>query len=224
MASTTSDSHGLLSSSAALASAFPDDHTLFPPSTSSTFLVDQGAASCFHHPTDYSFRDAAAQDPSAPTAARKQTRKRPRPSRRPPTTVLTTEASNFRAMVQEFTGFPVAPTFAAPQHLRPGGVLVDTAWTRYHFKLPFPAPSQTYPPTGTTINTNSTSSLVLNALAMFTKNNGVTSAAASAASTLSSGSDLYRSYGPVVLRGAGRGGRPDGASRLWSTLTSLARR
>ncbi|CAN0920033.1 hypothetical protein LINGRAHAP2_LOCUS31799 [Linum grandiflorum] len=40
-------------------------------------------------------------------------KKRTRASRRAPTTVLTTDTSNFRAMVQEFTGIP-APPFSAP--------------------------------------------------------------------------------------------------------------
>ncbi|KAE9587753.1 hypothetical protein Lalb_Chr23g0277301 [Lupinus albus] len=39
-------------------------------------------------------------------------KKRSRASRRAPTTVLTTDTTNFRAMVQEFTGIP-APTFTS---------------------------------------------------------------------------------------------------------------
>ncbi|XP_047340596.1 probable serine/threonine-protein kinase mkcB [Impatiens glandulifera] len=42
----------------------------------------------------------------------KTSRKRTRASRRAPTTVLTTDTSNFRQMVQEFTGIP-APPFSA---------------------------------------------------------------------------------------------------------------
>ncbi|EMS46854.1 hypothetical protein TRIUR3_13239 [Triticum urartu] len=44
----------------------------------------------------------------------KPPKKRPRASRRPPTTVLTTDTSNFRAMVQEFTGFPAPPFAVGP--------------------------------------------------------------------------------------------------------------
>lgn len=40
-------------------------------------------------------------------------KKRSRASRRAPTTVLTTDTSNFRAMVQEFTGIPAPPFTAA---------------------------------------------------------------------------------------------------------------
>ncbi|KAB2628982.1 flocculation protein FLO11-like [Pyrus ussuriensis x Pyrus communis] len=46
------------------------------------------------------------------TVATRNTKKRTRASRRAPTTVLTTDTSNFRAMVQEFTGIP-APPFSA---------------------------------------------------------------------------------------------------------------
>ncbi|KZV49761.1 VQ motif-containing protein [Dorcoceras hygrometricum] len=41
--------------------------------------------------------------------AARNTKKRSRASRRAPTTVLTTDTSNFRAMVQEFTGIPAPP-------------------------------------------------------------------------------------------------------------------
>ncbi|XP_019182484.1 PREDICTED: uncharacterized protein LOC109177551 [Ipomoea nil] len=59
-------------------------------------------------------------------------KKRARASRRAPTTVLTTDTSNFRAMVQEFTGIPSPPftslpfsrtrldTLAAPSAMRSG--------------------------------------------------------------------------------------------------------
>ncbi|XP_057749167.1 uncharacterized protein LOC130968102 [Arachis stenosperma] len=42
-------------------------------------------------------------------AVRTNPKKRSRASRRAPTTVLTTDTSNFRAMVQEFTGIPAPP-------------------------------------------------------------------------------------------------------------------
>ncbi|EEF48489.1 rho GTPase-activating protein gacF [Ricinus communis] len=41
-------------------------------------------------------------------------KKRTRASRRAPTTVLTTDTSNFRAMVQEFTGIPAPPFSGSP--------------------------------------------------------------------------------------------------------------
>ncbi|XP_073147690.1 uncharacterized protein [Henckelia pumila] len=51
---------------------------------------------------------ASAAENRNPAAAR-NTKKRSRASRRAPTTVLTTDTSNFRAMVQEFTGIPAPP-------------------------------------------------------------------------------------------------------------------
>ncbi|XP_038877523.1 uncharacterized protein LOC120069779 [Benincasa hispida] len=48
----------------------------------------------------------------------RNTKKRPRASRRAPTTVLTTDTTNFRAMVQEFTGIP-APPFTASSSSSP---------------------------------------------------------------------------------------------------------
>ncbi|KAH7683819.1 VQ domain-containing protein [Dioscorea alata] len=47
--------------------------------------------------------------PLQPDPPSRVSKKRSRASRRAPTTVLTTDTSNFRAMVQEFTGIPTAP-------------------------------------------------------------------------------------------------------------------
>ncbi|KAG6517164.1 hypothetical protein ZIOFF_020544 [Zingiber officinale] len=52
---------------------------------------------------------SAPSQPPPPRGAKKRTRA----SRRAPTTVINTEASNFRAMVQQFTGFPTPPFAAA---------------------------------------------------------------------------------------------------------------
>jgi hypothetical protein len=65
-------------------------------------------------------------------------RKRTRASRRAPTTVLTTDTSNFRAMVQEFTGIP-SPPFGAGVGV--GGLGGPTASLRTRFDHIFPAPS-----------------------------------------------------------------------------------
>lgn len=48
----------------------------------------------------------------------KNPKKRTRASRRAPTTVLTTDTTNFRQMVQEFTGIPTAPFSASPYSRR----------------------------------------------------------------------------------------------------------
>ncbi|EHA8590452.1 putative serine-rich protein C215.13-like [Cocos nucifera] len=52
--------------------------------------------------------------PAPPASTPRGSKKRSRASRRAPTTVLATDASNFRAMVQEFTGFPAAPFISSP--------------------------------------------------------------------------------------------------------------
>lgn len=85
-------------------------------------------ANCTHHdgPLSYSITNnqqhqqqqpipvATQGPPTAPTNAgsSRNPKKRSRASRRAPTTVLTTDTSNFRQMVQEFTGIP-APPFTA---------------------------------------------------------------------------------------------------------------
>ncbi|MQM21816.1 hypothetical protein Taro_054861 [Colocasia esculenta] len=74
-------------------------------------------------PSSLSQRPSVApfeQSPSGAAAAAppRGSKKRSRASRRAPTTVLTTDTSNFRAMVQEFTGFP-SPPFPSPVFVRP---------------------------------------------------------------------------------------------------------
>ncbi|GLT37217.1 hypothetical protein SLA2020_115490 [Shorea laevis] len=59
----------------------------------------------------------AASQPDRITAPVKNPKKRTRASRRAPTTVLTTDTSNFRAMVQEFTGIP-SPPFSGSAYSR----------------------------------------------------------------------------------------------------------
>ncbi|CAA6664408.1 unnamed protein product [Spirodela intermedia] len=59
---------------------------------------------------------SAAAAAAIPPASSRGSKKRSRASRRVPITVLTTDTSNFRAMVQEFTGGP-SPSFFPP--LRP---------------------------------------------------------------------------------------------------------
>ncbi|XP_062178440.1 uncharacterized protein LOC133883218 [Phragmites australis] len=61
----------------------------------------------------------------------KPARRRPRASRRAPVTLLNTDTSNFRAMVQQFTGIPAPPagTFAGA----PGGVPIINFANDYGF-------------------------------------------------------------------------------------------
>ncbi|WOK92165.1 hypothetical protein Cni_G00856 [Canna indica] len=63
-------------------------------------------SSDFRAPTNIA---AAAVNSLDPASTPRSTKKRTRSSRRAPTRVLTTNTSNFRAMVQQFTGVPSSP-------------------------------------------------------------------------------------------------------------------
>ncbi|PWZ27398.1 hypothetical protein Zm00014a_040544 [Zea mays] len=69
------------------------------------------------HGSMTAYQADAAPVKLAAAAPPRGSRKRARASRRAPTTVLTTDTSNFRAMVQEFTGIP-APPFAGAASAR----------------------------------------------------------------------------------------------------------
>ncbi|KAG8056567.1 hypothetical protein GUJ93_ZPchr0002g26211 [Zizania palustris] len=98
------------------------------PSSSSP-PVAQGDGSMGAGANQQADPSAAAQGAPPPRGSRKRTRA----SRRAPTTVLTTDTSNFRAMVQEFTGIP-SPPFVA------GGVAPASS-LRTRFDHLFPSPS-----------------------------------------------------------------------------------
>ncbi|XP_010059990.2 uncharacterized protein LOC104447935 [Eucalyptus grandis] len=94
-----------------------------PSSSSQGMLLAQGASQGQPYPASSSSSLQAQLVHEAPRLGRddrakpaRNPRKRTRASRRAPTTVLTTDTTNFRAMVQEFTGFP-APPFSGPRKL-----------------------------------------------------------------------------------------------------------
>lgn len=63
----------------------------------------------------------------------KPIRRRSRASRRTPTTLLNTDTSNFRAMVQQFTGAPSAPDmFGSPVPVNPNGLMLAPSQSLYH--------------------------------------------------------------------------------------------
>ncbi|KAE8656092.1 Tetratricopeptide repeat-containing protein, putative isoform 1 [Hibiscus syriacus] len=64
------------------------------------------------------------------TSAVKNPKKRTRASRRAPTTVLSTDTTNFRAMVQEFTGIP-APPFAGSSYSRRLDLFISGSASRF---------------------------------------------------------------------------------------------
>lgn len=78
------------------------DNIMMNSSSSSPFMPS------FQPPPSSSCTPTLAPPPPQNQAAR-ASKKRSRASRRAPTTVLTTDTTNFRAMVQEFTGIPAPP-------------------------------------------------------------------------------------------------------------------
>ncbi|XP_031492924.1 uncharacterized protein LOC116259312 [Nymphaea colorata] len=86
---------------AALSSSSPS------PFVGATTPINSGAVQPSEAGSMYQ-RTAGEAVGSAPPAA-KSGKKRSRASRRAPTTVLTTDTTNFRQMVQEFTGIPAPP-------------------------------------------------------------------------------------------------------------------
>uniref|UniRef100_A0ACD5WYX9 Uncharacterized protein n=1 Tax=Avena sativa TaxID=4498 RepID=A0ACD5WYX9_AVESA len=217
MASTTSDS---LPSSPSLPGTGTDQefssvdhHSLFLPSSSpASIYLDHDSS--FHglfpssSPTRMCPTSAPAPPPHPPVPS-KPPKKRPRASRRPPTTVLTTDTSNFRAMVQEFTGFP-APPFAAgpPPSVRPrllGGAsaygpsfLLRPSPLKYpqHNPALLPSMATCTTTTATLANAATTSgggNSLMDALALFARSNAMPSAATAA--TTASGSGAADQYG-----------------------------
>jgi len=103
----------------------PDLNNLLPISSSSSLLQNQimnqynnnasfQLATNFHTMNDQT-HNSASNNISAQVGNRNP-KKRSRASRRAPTTVLTTDTTNFRAMVQEFTGIPELPPFITSHH------------------------------------------------------------------------------------------------------------
>ncbi|KAA8546829.1 hypothetical protein F0562_003247 [Nyssa sinensis] len=100
---------------------------LAPPSSAQRFFSAQGQSCALltsssptipfppmtENPTPRASSSSATSDQSHSHAVRNP-KKRSRASRRAPTTVLTTDTTNFRAMVQEFTGIPAPPFTSSP--------------------------------------------------------------------------------------------------------------
>ncbi|KAK2990803.1 hypothetical protein RJ640_008943 [Escallonia rubra] len=127
---------------------------------------------------------SAAPDQSSHSAPRNP-KKRSRASRRAPTTVLTTDTTNFRAMVQEFTGIPAPPftssspfprgrfdLFGTPSTIR-SSPLVDTSQPPYNLLRPF---AQKLQPQQPFVSSPLSSSL---ADAMASNTNGISSGTSS---------------------------------------------
>ncbi|XP_028771832.1 putative protein TPRXL [Neltuma alba] len=87
------------------------------PAVSSSSAAKQSALSTDPSLQLRSLHGDNARVSAPPANAVRNPKKRTRASRRAPTTVLTTDTSNFRAMVQEFTGIP-APPFSGTSYSR----------------------------------------------------------------------------------------------------------
>ncbi|XP_054804517.1 uncharacterized protein LOC129307684 [Prosopis cineraria] len=93
-----------------------------------------------------------ANDPSGNNNVARNPKKRSRASRRAPTTVLTTDTTNFRAMVQEFTGIPAPPFSSSPFQRSRLDLLGSHATVRspppptYNLLRPFPQKPPSYQP------------------------------------------------------------------------------
>ncbi|EYU21157.1 hypothetical protein MIMGU_mgv1a024470mg [Erythranthe guttata] len=125
----TNDNHDLIWSRPGLIRSEHHDNYYAPhfgnTSSSSSLPIPTSTAAAEGH--------AGRAPPQA--SVPKNPKKRTRASRRAPTTVLTTDTTNFRQMVQEFTGIPAAPfsggspyprrmdLFSAASSLRSGGHL-----------------------------------------------------------------------------------------------------
>lgn len=98
------------SSNAAAAQLLHHNQNPFPGSASSLPTMQQPSIEAAGNVVRAS---NSAQPDHQPNVA-KNPKKRTRASRRAPTTVLTTDTTNFRQMVQEFTGIPTAPFTGSP--------------------------------------------------------------------------------------------------------------
>ncbi|KAK1264345.1 hypothetical protein QJS04_geneDACA021195 [Acorus gramineus] len=144
----------------------PPDPRLYSDPISSTLLSPPT-----HRPINPLPQPPPPPPPPPPSSAApppqpsRNAKKRSRASRRAPTTVLTTDTSNFRAMVQEFTGIPAQPfsAAAAAASVFPRGGRFDlfsAVRSDPPFLLrPFAQKAQTIPSsfTGTTATTTTTS-------------------------------------------------------------------
>ncbi|CAA3011797.1 Hypothetical predicted protein [Olea europaea subsp. europaea] len=97
--------------------AFPDFMTSFTnhsPTVPFSSGADNPTSGAPTVATDNTISDNQNQIQSQNQTAVRNPKKRSRASRRAPTTVLTTDTTNFRAMVQEFTGIPAPPFTSSP--------------------------------------------------------------------------------------------------------------
>uniref|UniRef100_A0A0D9X1P4 VQ domain-containing protein n=1 Tax=Leersia perrieri TaxID=77586 RepID=A0A0D9X1P4_9ORYZ len=205
--STTGDAvHSLPHSPATSPTSFLDidDQTTAPSFYLPSGAFVAGTARDHHAPpsTLLPHAAAAAAGDDKPPPTRKRSRSAAA-SRRPPTTVLATDASNFRAMVQEFTGFPSPPPLSAALMMMPSPSHV------------FSGAASAAP---ATCAANTATSFVLDALALLAKTRA---GAAAAAAPPISGSELYGEYGAGTFDGESAG-VAGGGHELFSSTSQYA--
>ncbi|KAL8058509.1 hypothetical protein ABFX02_03G023400 [Erythranthe guttata] len=133
----TNDNHDLIWSRPGLIRSEHHDnyYAHFGNTSSSSSLSIPTSTTAAPGPSSTAAADGHAGRAPTQASVPKNPKKRTRASRRAPTTVLTTDTTNFRQMVQEFTGIPAAPfsggspyprrmdLFSAASSLRSGGHL-----------------------------------------------------------------------------------------------------
>ncbi|KAE8704424.1 Tetratricopeptide repeat-containing protein, putative isoform 1 [Hibiscus syriacus] len=97
-------------------------------SLSSQFILGSQGLDQGSFPSPSSMQPRSAHDNGV-----KNPKKRTRASRRAPTTVLTTDTTNFRAMVQEFTGIP-APPFSGSSYSKRLDLFGSGSGSLYHLR------------------------------------------------------------------------------------------
>jgi hypothetical protein len=206
--------HGSLYGLQEFASAAPpqqeQSHQAGLWSESSTPRADQGA----RRQAETTAQALGSAPPPAQQPPPRGSRKRTRASRRAPTTVLTTDTSNFRAMVQEFTGIPSPPFAPSPaaalrtrfDHIFPppssslraaagdAALLPPYLLRPFAQKLPSSAPASALPP----FTTSSSSTLSFGISAAIA--NAAKAAAAGASSNPSTQADMFQLTSSALLR------------------------
>ncbi|KAJ8557286.1 hypothetical protein K7X08_002911 [Anisodus acutangulus] len=167
-------------------------------------------------------------------------KKRSRASRRAPTTVLTTDATNFRAMVQEFTGIPAPPftsyfprnrfdifaSAATNSSLRSAAAVgassnnnnpLNISQLPNYLRRPFPQKIQSPPPFLSPPSSSSSSSLMLSCFA----NDNIASGSSSTTSAPSNSTINYQLPSGVVSSVAQSSNNLFSTIQQNSILTSL---
>lgn len=207
----TADHHqnpDMISSSSNIPSFFGSFATTTTTSPSPAISINPAVAENNNTSTSASATNTPrpASDQSNPGHVVRNPKKRSRASRRAPTTVLTTDTTNFRAMVQEFTGIPAPPFTSSPfsraaprldlYGTSPSGLRsnpLDSSQPPSYLRRPFPQKVQLPPPApppslsflACTLS-SSTSSPLLNSTSMVDLDhaNNITSTSTAAAAAL----------------------------------------